>query len=271
LTLVDLPTAATEAPRFKLDASFALDHTGAAHARFSINDKGEPVAFRERLTPALGLPGDLDGFLAISPPGEVQTTLGVKWTAAGGPPARTSLYFEELQQHPRASEIMDQAFRWGLGRPAPPAELAPVSVCLDFAAGQVVAAKDYHLVVETSDAPAVPLDPALDAFRRGFPLDPWRRSRRYMLARRFAPDGGPSGAKLLWVSEAHTAAAIAWAWSQVDRLRADWKLPETATSRALDRLRDGWKHAARLYPDLVSMDVDAEMIPHTLLVYVSVK
>lgn len=274
-SLVDLQVAAEQARRFKVDASFALDRSGAAHARFSVNDKGEPDAFRERLRRAdLGLPADLDDYLAIAPPGEVQTTLGVKWSAAGGPPQRTTVYFEELQDCPRAAEIIDAVFRWGLHRPAPPAPpLLPVSVCLDFSGGRVVAARDYHLVLESSDQAAVPLPAAQEEFRRGFALDPVRRTRRYLLARRFGPGGDPTGSKLLWVSEAHTPAAVAWAWSQVDRLRAAWNLPETATSRAMGALRAGWRHgtAATLYPDLVSMDADATMTPRALLTYVSVK
>lgn len=264
--LVDVSVASTALTRFKLDVSFA---THAEGARFSLNDKGEAAAFRERLRhqqAALGLPSaDLERFFALSPPGEVQTTVGLKWGAEGGTPARVSLYFEELTRSPRGPELMRAVIEAFGGRLAPPAAPTPAAVCVDWRDGAPCALKDYGMAVERSDAPAVTLPPALEAFRRAFPLDPDRGTRRYLVARRFDGDGQLTGHKLLWQSEAHTEAAAQRAWAHVDRL-----VPESPP--ALSRLRSTWKNGELfLYPDLVCLDVDATGSRQGIIVYVSVK
>lgn len=261
--LVDMPAAVPVLRRFKLDVSFA---THVAGARFSLNDKGEAAPFRERLrrhAPALGLPSaDLEHFFALSPPGEVQTTLGVKWGEDGGRPARVSLYFEELTRSPRGAALMDAVTEaFGTSRAAAPPGLTPAAICVDWQGGTPCALKDYWLAVERTDEPLVALPPVLEAFRRAFPLDEARGTRRYLLARRFGVDGELVGKKLLWQSEAHTSAAACRAWGLVPALPP-----------ALSRLASAWRDDELfLYPDLVSLDVDAAGERQGLIVYVSVK
>lgn len=254
--LLDRAVAARAARRFKLDVSFAL---GADGARFSLNDKDEPGAFRARLRSVL--PGEaLERFLALSPAGAVQTTVGVK--AKDGVLQRVSLYFEELPSGP-AGEALRRAVLALAGVDVAPG-LPPVAVCLDLdAAGRVVAAKDYGLI-EGEPAP-------FPEERDRFPAHPVTGNRRFLYARRFAPGGAPAGSKLMWMSETHRPADVARAWAEVDRLAEG--LPPDRAARALARLRAGWSFApgAFLHPDLLSVDRDAQGAVRAIVAYVSVR
>jgi hypothetical protein len=274
LALVDLPVASAHARRFKLDVSFALD--GHAHARFSVNDKGEPGPFRERLytrLPALGVPPALlADFFALSPPGQVQTTVSVKWHASKW---RIGLYYEELLLHPDGPALIDRAFERFLDQTseAPPPNSQPVALCIDVTEGVVTGAKDYHMVTERPGEPTIALPPGLGEVRDGLPWHPINDTRRYLLARRYGPDG-PAGAKLLWMTESWDAGTAAAAWEVVDGLRSRFGFPEASPSRALDALRAGWPFSgeeAFLFPDLVGLNVGPEGRPEALLVYVSVR
>jgi len=275
-TLLDLDCVQAQARRFKLDLSFELRADGQPRARFSVNDKGEPETFRTRLRGAeLALPtAPLEGLLALAAPGHVQTTLGVKWGAAGGAPARVSVYLEELFGVPDAEQIRAGTFGLlGLRAPPPMAGLLPVSVCLDFAAGQVVAVKDYFMATERPGDPPVDLPPGLAAHRDRFPVHPVNGHRRYLVARRLDPDGRPTGSKLLWMSEVHRNETLSWAWAEVDRLRVELRLPPSPTAAALDALRTGWPHAPDtfLHPDLVSLNAGPDGEPDALLIYTSLR
>lgn len=267
--LVDLDVAAAHLGRFKLDVSFALTRDGAPHARVSLNDKGEPEAFRERLRavlPGLGVPiALLDAFLALSPPGQVQTTVSVKWTAGGGLPARVGLYYEELSEHP---ELVPATLALaGLSDTLP--ALPPVAVCLDVAGGRFAAGRHYHHVVDTrEEQPAVELSDAMTHLRASLPWHPRSGRRPWLYARRVGPAGGT---KLLWMTECHRPEDAAWAWGEVERLRATLGLPDGPVARVLDGLRAGWRHDAFLHPDLVSVNAGGDGEPEALLVYVSAR
>jgi hypothetical protein len=274
--LVDRDAIARTARAFKLDVSFALAVDGAASARFSINDKGEPERFRERLLAAselLGVPRwGLDAQLALSPPGEVQTTLGVKWGPQGGDPERVSVYFEELYRSPRGLPIREAAFAMAsVPVPDVPPGLDLVSVCLDWSGGALLAVKDYWMITERDGGPSTALPGTLDAYRAPFRPHPVNHTRRFLVASRHAVGGRATGAKLLWMSEVHRNETLDWAWREVDRLKAD--LPPSGVARTLDDLRANWRHAPGtfLYPDLVSLNVGADGATEGVLVYVSVR
>ena len=274
--LVDPSVAAREAARFKVDLSFSLLGVGESGARLSVNDKGEEVAFRERLrevAPSLGLAeAQLDAMLGVSPPGVVQTTLGVKWPDAGGAPSRVTLYHEELFRAADGAALIAEVFhRFGARPPEPRSGVEPGAVAVDIHREQVVGLKDYWIATEKSAAPTVALPKALEAFRRATPFARERGTRRYLVARRFDRAGDLVGHKLLWMSEAHEPAAVARAWAFVDDARRRLALPASRASRALDRLRSRWSHPASLYPDLVSLDLDRDEQPLGLTVYVSLK
>ena len=263
--LVDFDVACREARRFKLDASFALDRGGRAVGRFSVNDKGEPVAFRERL---LRFAPVLERQLGVSPPGEVQTTLAVKSNGV------TTLYFEELAACPRAEELRQQTFALaGAAAPPLPEGAAPVAVCLDWVGAEIAAAKTYAMVTERAGETPRALPREAAAYRELFEPHPVHGTRRYLLATRHAPGGAPRGSKLLWMSEVHRPVDVGWAWAAVARARARVAAPASAVSRALDGLVSGWSHApdTLLYPDLVSLDLDAAGRATGLVVYVSVR
>ena len=253
--LLDRPLAARVARRFKLDVSFAL---GADGARFSLNDKDEAVPFRERLRSCVGGPA-LESFLALSPPGLVQTTVGLK--ARDGEIQRISLYYEELPLDAAGEALRQSALR--LAGVSAPSALPPVAVCLDLdPRGLLVGAKDYGLV-EGDEGP-------FPEERARFPAHPVTGNRRFLYARRFAPGGALEGSKLMWMSETHRPSDVARAWAEVDRLRAG--LPADRASRALDKLRQSWSFSdAFLHPDLLSTDRDADGRVRAVLAYVSVR
>ena len=275
--LIAWEAACAEARHFKVDVSFSLGVDGQSRARLSVNDKGEAVAFRERVLEqreALQLPADVRAFFALVPPGELKTTLGVKWGADGGRPERVSLYFEELYRTPRYAEVTDAVFALaGLGSPPVADPLVPISACIDWVDGQMSAVKDYYLETWQEGEEEFPLPPVQDAFRRSLGLHARKGTRRCLVARRFSVSGGLVGHKVLWMTEAHHIDRVAAAWAQVDRLRASLGIPDSSTSVAMDTLRATWRHGPEtfLYPDLVSLDVDVDEQVRGLTVYVSVK
>lgn len=254
--LVDLPCAAREARRFKLDLSFDLGRAERS-ARLSINDKGEPVGLRQRATAALPF---VAAHLAHSPPGEVQTTFGLKWGPSGL--ERVSVYFEELVGHPRA-EAIRRAMAASVGEVPAALELPLTAVAVDLSPeGRPLAFKDYWMILE-QDRPL----PGWDAeARAAFPFHPVHRSRRFLWARRHRPGAGTVGTKLLWVPETWRPEDLDRAWAQVERLQP---APGPA-GRALAELRRSWAFAPEvfLHPDLVGINQGAEA---GVLVYVSVR
>ncbi len=73
------------------------------------------------------------------------------------------------------------------------------------------------------------------------------------------------------MSEARDDAGAARAWAFVDAAREALRLPLSRPARAMDALRARWNHEGRLYPDLVSLDLDDAEQPSGLTVYVSIK
>ncbi len=279
-SLLDLAVTAEHARRFKIDVSFALSLDGSASARFSVNDKGEPEAFRARLLEhgeALGMSEErLRAFFALAEPGFVQTTAAFKWSHEGGRPQTVSLYYEELALTPGGERLVHEVFGPALGvRPPPWEGLVPVAVCLDHQAGAPIAGKDYWMLVDREGEPLTPLPglpEALQAHRARFPFEPRRQTRRFLVVRRF-DSSGLCGHKLMWVGEAQEARVAELAWDHVDALLAEHEPAPSPTLHALQQLRSGWAFDADawLYPDLVSLDVDVDGVPRRVLLYVSLK
>ncbi len=278
LALMDAAVAQAQARRFKLDLSFRLGRDGAAHARFSVNDKGEPEAFRGRIRsvlPPLGFSARaIEAFFALSPPGEVQTTLSLKWGAAGGRPLRVGLYYEELMALQRAPALIGAVLGLGAGvlPLAPPPGALPAAVCADLGPDGFVGARDYWLCEDgEGEARDLGLPGALQAFRHSLPLHSHNRCRRFLLARRA---GARSGSKLLWVTEAQHPDSARAAWGTVQALLPSLELPDSAPMSALEMLRKRWPFVesdAYLYPDLVCLDVDGAGGVEALILYVSIK
>ncbi|MCB9793575.1 MAG: hypothetical protein H6741_12705 [Alphaproteobacteria bacterium] len=278
-SLLDLTVTAREARRFKIDVSFSLAKGGAPLARWSVNDKGEPEAFRARLRatlPALGLPAEaLERFFAISPPGEVQTTLSVKWGPEGGLPERVGLYYEELMDCPRAEAITAAVFDLvdPSAKRSPIPGALPGAVSADLTPGGFIGARDYLLCQDDAEGlhPGLHLPPEAEAFRAALPLHSHNHTRRFLVARRA---GAREGSKLLWLTEAHHPSSAERAWAVVDALRVRLELPDSLPARAMDQLRATWPlplDEAYPYPDLVCLNLDGQGAPEALILYVSIK
>jgi hypothetical protein len=275
-SLVEWEVAVAEAPRFKVDVSFALG--GARKARFSINDKGEPVAFRERVSravDALGLsPVLLERMFALSPAGQVQTTLGVKWDPGVALPERVSVYFEELAGSPHGERIRRELPQLaGVTAPALAPRARPNAVCLDFSRGEAVASKVYDVFVERPNDPRPELPPPLERLRDTLPFHAVMRTRRTMLAARFARGGELVGHKLFWMTELQDRKLVPAAWSELDRLRAEQNVAaDPAVDAALARLRRRFSETdVFLFPDLIGLNVDAAGNTESLVVHVSLR
>lgn len=252
--LIDIDVAAREARRFKFDVSFSL--APGEPGRLSVNDKGEAEAFRDRLRRLF--PGRwLEAFLAISPPGEVQTTAGIKVGPRGLD--RLTVYYEELGE--RSASIAGQILGLAGVDAAPLDGCVAVSLDVD-ARGELVCAKDYGIVLD-------PDDPDYSEV----PSHPVTGRRTFLRARRFLPGGPIGGSKLGWLSEVHRAEQVEPAWSQVDRLRTRHGFVSGPAAEALDALRAGWRHGPDtfLYPDAVSVDRNPEGLVKSLVVYTSLK
>jgi len=275
-SLVDWGVAVAEAPHFKLDVSFALG--GPPKARFSVNDKGEPPAFRERVAreaEALGLPpAPLERMFALSPAGQVQTTLGVKWDPGVTLPERVSVYFEELASSAHGERIRRELpLLAGVTAPALAPCARPNAVCLDFSHGEVVASKVYDVLVERTNDPPPELPAPLARMRDALPFHAVMRTRRTMLAARFARGGQLLGHKLFWMTELRDRALVPAAWSRLDRLRADLNVAvDPIVEEALARLRRRFADTeVFLFPDLIGLNVDAAGNTESLVVHVSLR
>jgi len=274
--LLDVDIARHVAGAFKLDVSF--DFSPSRRARFSVNDKGEPEGFRaraERVLPTLGLPRHaVRSFFDIAPPGEVQTTLAVKWGDALDAPDRISLYYEELYRAASFPRIREAVFGIVDARaPAVPAGAEPVAVCVDYRAGEPVAAKTYDMFVQHPGEPPPYAPAALARAIDELPFHPINGTRRYMIAARHRRGGELVGHKLLWMTEIHRPALVEWAWRQFDAWRAQWGTgAHPDVQRAFDSLRQSWSHGpvAFLHPDLVCLNFDRAGSPE-LVAYVSVR
>ncbi|MEZ4226381.1 MAG: hypothetical protein R3B13_35880 [Polyangiaceae bacterium] len=271
---VDASVQARTAGAFKLDVSFAFD--GRRHARFSINDKLEPEAFRERLASNRAHLGSsrevLDEFFGLAQPGEVQTTLGLKYLANSATPDRVSLYYEELGQSARGIELRAHTFaRFGLRAPDLEPDFGANAVCIDFRGGQMLGAKCYDVTVERHDTPARTLPSGLADFRDRLPFHPDTGTRRYMLARRFDHAGAWVGSKLLFMTEVHAAAHAARSFALVEQLLAGAPVhPEV--QRAYESLARAPAESGRyFFPDLVGRDVTPEGRVVSHVVHVSVR
>ncbi|HJN74544.1 MAG TPA: hypothetical protein QGF58_11475 [Myxococcota bacterium] len=255
-SFIDWDVASREARRFKFDVSFAC---GDSEVRWSLNDKGEPSAFRERLE-TLGLRVTA-AFLALSPPGAVQTTASFKYR--NGRLDRIGLYFEELDD----AELIDAVFALAGHQPPPrPEGWRPVAVCLDIRDDAIVAAKDYWMAEDRpGDFRQVP--EVLVDWRDRLPWNPFFENRRYLWGRRVTA-GGRGGDKLMWMPESHRPETASLAWQGVDQIRLDLGL---AANAHLSALRSGWDFEDYLHPDLVCVDFGEDAKPARLLVYTSVR
>ncbi|MCP4810670.1 MAG: hypothetical protein GY913_18355 [Proteobacteria bacterium] len=255
-SFLDEDVAVREARRFKVDVSFAF---GDDEVRWSVNDKGEPEAFRDRLERRFGSPF-LGAFLELSPPGEVQTTVSFKHR--DGRLDRLGLYFEELRDD---AVLRAVASSISVEPPPPPADARPVAVCVDVVDGQPTGFKDYWLLEET-DTPHPALPSELRPLASRFPLHPTRQRRRLLWARRTGLDSVVVGHKVMWMTESRTRETSAAAWAVVDRLAEG-----LAPCPALVALRGAWSHEEFLHPDLVSLDTDANGDVRRLLAYTSIR
>lgn len=268
-TFIDPLRCAQHARAFKLDVSVGLQP--GAVPRFSVNDTGEPADFRRRLLnagPHLGLESDwLNGFLALSSPGDGQTTASVKWERDG---LRVGLYFEELHTHSDPSGCREKVCQY-LGIECPPVGVGLLgAVCVDFMAGRPIGFKEYRMV-DLNDDLSLPV--GLAAFARKIPRHPGNGQRRALLASRWDAVGQRTGHKLLWMTEATRPAFAARAWEEAFNLFRETGLPAGDNLEVVRRLVHLWPSGERcfVYPDLVSLNVDEAGRPEKVLLYVSLK
>ena len=264
-------TAARHMRRFKLDVS--LDLTPDPTPRMSLNDSGEPTAFRQRLraaAPHLGLDHAwLDAWLSLSDAGDGQTTLGIKWLSSG---LRSTLYFEELAAHSDPLGCRS-AVREFLGLTPSgadgPGQLGALGV--DLVEGVPVALKEYRAV--DLDADSLELPPALRAFAEAIPTHPRTGLRRALLAERLDRGGASLGRKLLWMTEARSAEEALAAWRHAAGLARAFGGPMGPNLARVLRLVRGWRWSPScyVYPDLVSLDVDPAGAPLRMILYISLK
>lgn len=272
--LVDLETL-SRARGFKLDVSFSF--VKERWARFAINDKGEPHAFRTRLWEKAGELGlslpILDQLLAISPAGELQTTVGVKWRSGEAPAARVSVYLEELSDSPSGAEIRRGVLALaGAEAPALERHASPNSVCIDFSAGAIVGSKTYDAFLERPGDEAPPLPAVLARVRDDLPFHLVNGTRRTLLARRFDSRGNLVGCKLFWMTELHDESSTHTAWIRFDRLFERFGGDANPfVVLALAELRERCRERGDLlFPDLVGINLDGAGAGN-LVVHVSIR
>ncbi|MEL6342696.1 MAG: hypothetical protein AAFV53_06160 [Myxococcota bacterium] len=249
---------------FKLDISVSLRDGGAPRA--SVNDTGEPDAFRQRLRaqPArLGLSAEtLETFLSRCPPRMAQTTLSLKWEQR----LRTTLYFEELPRHPDPEGLCAALFST-YAVPAPRPGRPLMAIATDFIDGEPAALKVYrHIDLQQDPSAAPALAPML---RR----HPRTGQRRAMLAERFGMDGRLRGDKLLWVTEANTPALAAQTWRHVSRLARRLSFHRSTGWALTKALVGGWPFGPGCvpYPDLVCFNRALDGAIEDLILYISLK
>ena len=196
------------------------------------------------------------GFLApgyVLPRGtEAETALARAHQAVTGAP------LEELSMTADAPAIVRALADW-VGAPPGPA----IAVAVDLLPGQPapVSLKLYAPAVDRPGArdPRV-LPGALEAYRARLPYT--RGTRRMLFATRAHTK--LIGRKLLWVPEVRHSGDVGAVWTAVDGLRMALQLPSSAPGDALDSIP-----RAICYPDLVSLDTDADGVPDGLTVYVA--
>ncbi|HMR05901.1 MAG TPA: hypothetical protein PKA88_08985 [Polyangiaceae bacterium] len=277
---VDPTCLAAHSHRFKADVSFLFGV--GRRARFSVNDKGEAARFREHLEQNLSQldldPDQAAAFFAVAPPGEVQTTLGLKYRGGEAKPERVSLYFEELANSPRGAAIRSATCAL-LGQPAPALApgFQPNAVCVDYCGGRAVAVKCYDVTLQHRDthssASEAALPGSLQRIARGLPWHPETSSRRFMLAGRIGAGGRLLGKKLLFMTEAHGAAHAEQAFAFADTLIAQAPEKNEAVSTAYAQLRGTGPDATGhfFYPDLIGVNLNAEDGLESVVVHVSVR
>lgn len=250
--------------QFKLDVSLSL-RAGSA-PRASVNDSGEPEAFRQRLLSRperLGLtPTTLQHFLALCPPGAAQTTLSLKWEQ----PLRTTLYFEELPRHPDPEALCSALFAT-YGVPCPPSKRPLMAIAVDFVQDTPATLKVYRHIDLQREPEAAPGPAAL------LTRHPHTGEKRAMLAHRFDLDGRLRGDKVLWVTEANTPALAAQAWRSAARLAKRLSLHRSPNWQLAKQLVERWPQGLGCvpYPDLISFNRDAGGAIEDLILYVSLK
>ena len=256
----------THMPHFKLDVSVSLRED--AVPRFSINDTGEPNAFRQRMHAQIehiGIsPNTLLSFFDLCPPGMAQTTLSLKWEH----PLRCTLYFEELTEHESPMNLREQWYQHFYGPLHPPASDKPlVALGADFIRDQLVATKEYVL----SD-----LNQPSDQHRtlaQLIPSHPSSKQKRVLLAQRYDAHGRDIGEKILWVTEGNTPYLAAKTWKDVSRIVRSLSLHKTRNWRMLvEWIRDWrWGPACVPYPDLVCFNRQPNGMIEDLILYVPLK
>ncbi len=273
---VDPTLVSRAAEAFKLDVSFVSGP--GRHARFSINDKMEPEDFRGRLqrqSAALGLRREtLQEFFAVAAPGEVQTTVGVKYLNGSATPNRVSLYYEELNQSERGSEIRDATFGLLRLQPPPLADgYAPNAVCIDYGNGVAIGSKCYDVTLERQDGPLPSLPSCLDQIRARLPWHPTRNTRRYMRVGRVDAQGAGTGCKLLYMTEVHEPAHARPAFEFAAALLEQYGPVDAVVRGAFDELSAATATETRhyYYPDLIGVNVDAAGKPESAVVHVSMR
>lgn len=270
--LIPLAPVARHARRFKLDVSVDLSPGGLPRA--SINDTGEPEAFRERLrrTGAIHAISTerLDAWFALCRPGDCQATLSLKWGSSGARPRRTGLYYEELFRHPSGRRLWADAFRWA-GCPLPePLPGIDGAVCVDLDGDRIVGIKDYW--IEEGSLPGFAPE-SLKEFLAAVPAHPRTGERRFLFARRFDPDGELTGFKLLWMTEAGRPEYATLAWRAMSELQKRFAGGATPNYTRMRRWVEAWPYSDDCipYPDLISLNTNAAGEPQGLIAYVSVK
>ena len=269
--MVDPQALQAHARAFKMDVS--VDLADLQRVRWSLNDTGEPQAFRARLRtlwPRIADPAWLEGFLRVSPPGGAQTTASFKWEEDGSTPSRVGLYFEELQTDPDAVRIHGEVAGLAMGH-APARLHEPLAaVCMDVEGGRPTAFKDYWLALDELPGAA---GGHLQALWRQLPTHPRTGERRGLYVRRFDDRGRRAGERLLWVTECTRETDIPRTWACLDGLRGTHWGKRLQGWPELRRWIEGWPSdpSTFLYPDLVAFNVDRGGEPAGVQVYLSVK
>lgn len=263
--LLDVSRCSQFMREFKLDVSVSL----RAHSspRFSLNDTGEPDDFRSRLHShheQIGLSSsELHRFLSLSPPGEVQTTLSLKWED----PLRTTLYFEELSRHPDSSVLRRSMFDEFLSVAPPRQDHKLMALAVDYQGGVPVALKEYgHVDLAKQPELAPTVAPLLMTHAR-------TSEKRAMIAQRYDLEGGPLGDKILWVTEANSPQLAAKVWRHVAGLVKQLSFDKGPGWALVRQLVADWPYGPDVvpYPDLVCLNRSSTGQVEDLILYVSLK
>jgi len=271
-----IPTdvARRHARTFKSDISLDLAHLD--DVRWSVNDQGEPLAFRLRVVPqlqALGVPTSLLApFFAAGEMGQHQTTLAMKWEGDGprGPsPDRIGLYYDGLF-HAREAEAIRRVVAGLADGPIPPRLPGPMlGAAIDLVGDRVTGFKDYFV---QGDVPVAEMAPALqDVFHR-VPPDPRNSHRMRVYARRFR-QGDPAGQRLGWLPENVRAEHHGLMMDHIEALVTPWGEAAAAWPevRAWIEAWDTEALGCFVMPGAVAFNVDAAGRPRSVQLYLSVR